>query len=215
MRPGPRGRDLSARARALTSVVLGVVAGVICTVSAGWQYGLLAGWLIGAGTFVLWLWVIIWPMSGERTKTHAVREDPGRATTDVLVLGAAVASLGAVGALLAAGGAGAGAATAQALVSFGAVGVAWAAVHTVFTTRYARLYYSGSPGGVEFNEDEPPSYGDFAYLAFTIGMTFQVSDTDLKTGEIRRTALRHALLSYLFGAVIIATMINLVAGLGK
>ncbi len=50
--------------------------------------------------------------------------------------------------------------------------MAWAAVHTVFTTRYARLYYSGSDGGIDFNQDDPPQYSDFAYLAFTIGMTF-------------------------------------------
>jgi len=204
-----------ARPRALVSVVLGVIVGVVGTVFAGWRYGLLAGWIAGAGTFVAWLWVIIWPMSAEHTKSHAVREDQGRAATDALVLGAAVASLAAVGALLSAGSSGSGAETLQAVTSIGAVGVAWAAVHTVFTTRYARLYYSGKPGGVDFNEDEAPSYGDFAYLAFTIGMTFQVSDTDLKTGEIRRTALRHGLLSYLFGAVIIASVINLVAGLGK
>jgi uncharacterized membrane protein len=66
---------------------------------------------------------------------------------------------------------------------------------------------------VDFNQDDPPRYADFAYLAFTIGMTFQVSDTDLKTTEIRATALRHALLSYLFGSVILAATINLIAGL--
>jgi uncharacterized membrane protein len=93
--------------------------------------------------------------------------------------------------------------------------LAWAAIHTVFTTRYARLYYRGTSGGIDFNEKEAPRYSDFAYLAFTIGMTYQVSDTDLKTKEIRATALRQALLSYLFGVVIIAAMINLIAGLGK
>jgi uncharacterized membrane protein len=66
---------------------------------------------------------------------------------------------------------------------------------------------------VDFNEASRPRYADFAYLAFTLGMTFQVSDTALTTREVRATALRHALLSYLFGAVIIATTINLVAGL--
>jgi len=70
-------------------------------------------------------------------------------------------------------------------------------------------------GGVNFNQDAPPRYLDFAYLAFTIGMTFQVSDTDLQTGSIRATALRRALLSYLFGAVILATTINLFSGLGS
>jgi uncharacterized membrane protein len=68
-------------------------------------------------------------------------------------------------------------------------------------------------GGIDFNQDERPSYVDFGYLALTIGMTFQVSDTDLQRPAIRVTALRHALLSYLFGAVILAATINLVAGL--
>ena len=70
-------------------------------------------------------------------------------------------------------------------------------------------------GGVNFNQDQPPCYLDFAYLAFTIGMTFQVSDTDLESPAIRHTALRHALVSYLLGAVIVAGTINLVAGLTK
>jgi uncharacterized membrane protein len=70
-------------------------------------------------------------------------------------------------------------------------------------------------GGVDFNAEGAPCYIDFAYLALTIGMTFQVSDTNLKTTNIRRTALRHALLSYAFGTLIIATTINLIAGLTK
>jgi len=100
-------------------------------------------------------------------------------------------------------------------VAVGVISVvlAWVAVHSVFTLRYARIYYSGRNGGVDFNEDTDPDYADFAYLAFTIGMTFQVSDTDLTSRAIRRTALRHALISYLFGAVIVGLIINVVASL--
>ena len=90
--------------------------------------------------------------------------------------------------------------------------LAWACVHLVYALRYADLYYSDGDG-IDFNESEDPNYRDFAYLAFTIGMTYQVSDTSLKTKAIRHTALRHALLSYLFGTAIIAVMINVVAGL--
>jgi uncharacterized membrane protein len=87
--------------------------------------------------------------------------------------------------------------------------VSWVAIHTVFTLRYAQLYYSGAPGGIDFNQPEPPAYVDFAYLAFTIGMAFQVSDTGLQTRKIRATVLRQALLSYVFGVVIVAMTINL------
>jgi uncharacterized membrane protein len=92
---------------------------------------------------------------------------------------------------------------------------AWAVLHTTFTLKYARAYYGDHVGGINFNQDEPPAYRDFAYLSFTLGMTFQVSDTNIETSPIRALALRHALLSYLFGAVIIAVTINLLAGLSN
>lgn len=86
----------------------------------------------------------------------------------------------------------------------------------MFTLRYARLYYVNGSGGIDFNQgDDPPAYVDFAYLAFTIGMTYQVCDTDLKTRKIRATALRQALLSYVFGAMVLALTVNLVAGLSN
>lgn len=67
---------------------------------------------------------------------------------------------------------------------------------------------------LDFNQEDPPQYRDFAYVALTIGMTSQVSDTSLKSTVMRLTAIRHALMSYFFGAVILATVINLIAGLG-
>jgi uncharacterized membrane protein len=59
-----------------------------------------------------------------------------------------------------------------------------------------------------------PTYKDFAYMAFTVGMTFQVSDTDIHSPQIRHTVLRHGLLSYLFGSLILAAAVNIIAGLG-
>jgi uncharacterized membrane protein len=133
----------------------------------------------------------------------------------VIVLSAAVASLAAVGFfLLQASSAKGSSQDVLAATGVATVALSWFVVHTVFVLRYALLYYTGHDGGVDFNQPTPPRYSDFAYLAFTLGMTFQVSDTDLQTPAIRATALRHALLSYLFGAVILATTINLVAGLG-
>jgi uncharacterized membrane protein len=79
--------------------------------------------------------------------------------------------------------------------------------------RYAALYYGRPGGGIDFNSAEPATYRDFAYLAFTVGMTFQVSDTDITRREMRHQVLRHALISFLFGAVILATTVNVVAGL--
>ncbi len=109
----------------------------------------------------------------------------------------------------------------------GAIVSSWGVVHTVFTLRYAALYYRGPDGGVNSNEDDKLTYVDFAYLvprqatfleaapAFTIGMTYQVSDTNLTSKVMRHTALRHALISYVLGTVIIAATINVAAGLVK
>jgi len=198
--------------RLLVAGPAGVVAGLAAGFAWNWRYGLLAGWMVAGLLFVTWTLLTIWPLGPAETARHALRDDPGRGTLDLLVLLAAVASLGAVAILLLEQ------ATNSAIdsvLSVASVVLAWVSVHTVYTTRYALLYYSHDRGGIDFNQAEPPAYVDFAYLAFTLGMTYQVSDTDLQTRPIRVTALRHALLSYLLGAVVLATVINLVAGLGS
>jgi uncharacterized membrane protein len=208
-------RDEPATVRVAVSALSGVLAGIVTSLWGDWRYGTLVGWMVAAAVFVTWMWINIGSMDAPTTARHAVREDPGRAITDVAVVVAAVASLGAVGLLLVGGHSGGGEQDLQAALNVGSVVLAWATLHTMFTTRYARIYYDGPDDDVDFNEPHPPRYADFAYLAFTIGMTFQVSDTALRTKTIRATVLRHALLSYLFGSVIVAMMINLVAGLGK
>ncbi|HEY3869443.1 MAG TPA: DUF1345 domain-containing protein [Actinocrinis sp.] len=198
------------------SLVAALVAGAVSGVLGAGRAAPLIGWDVLAVVFCGWVWSTVWNLDARATEGHAQRENPGRALTDLVVLGAAVASLTAVGVVLFGAGGEPGAAKyLQAALALASVFVTWTLVHTVFTLTYARLYYSGRPGGIDFNESEPPQYSDFAYLAFTIGMTFQVSDTDIQTKQIRRTALRHAWISFPFGAVIIATSINLVSGLAK
>jgi uncharacterized membrane protein len=93
--------------------------------------------------------------------------------------------------------------------------LSWALVNTVFALKYARRYYSGGDGGIEFGQEEPPAYSDFAYVAFTVGMSFAAPETRLADTSIRKVALGHALLSYLFGTVVIAVAVNLVANLAQ
>jgi uncharacterized membrane protein len=163
--------------------------------------------------------VTIWPLDAQATADLAAREDPTQVVADAVLLLAAVASLGAIGAVIAQSRSSHGSVeAAQIGLSVGSVVISWVLVHTIFTLRYARLYYSGgahSEGGVDFEHHVRPPYSDFAYLSFTIGMTFQVSDTDLQSAAYRRLALRHALVSYLFGAVIVAAMVNLIASLAS
>jgi uncharacterized membrane protein len=199
---------VSAGVGLLTAIVTGVLAPI-------WVVPL-ASWVLAALVFLVWMWRSIWPLSPTLTADRSRSEDPGPATTDVLMLSASVVSLLAVGLVLVQANRSTGLERGFLVsLSVASIILSWAVVHTVFSLRYAALYYSGTPGGVDFNEDDPPDFADFAYLALTIGMTYQVSDTNLKTKPIRRTAVRHALLSFAFGTLIIATTINLVAGLGQ
>jgi uncharacterized membrane protein len=153
-------------------------------------------------------------LDAAQSKSHAVREDTSIRLSELIILTSGVALLAAVGLVLVRAGAATGG-TKASLIVLGVLSVAltWALLHTVFTLRYARTYYRRPVGGIDFNEEDPPTYLDFAYLALTIGMTFQVSDTNLTTKSIRRIALVHALLSYLYGAVIVALVINVVSSL--
>jgi uncharacterized membrane protein len=210
----PRVSGPAAATRVAVAVAAGTCAGVLASVPGGWQIATLVGWDVAAVVYVAWTWTTIWRRDPAATAQLTLREDPGRATADALLLVASVASVLAIALVITAGGAGSpGARDVRAALAVASVALSWTVVQTVFTSRYARLYYSHPAGGIDFNQEAPPRYSDFAYLAFTVGMTFQVSDTDLQTSAVRATALRHALLSYLLGAVILATTINLISGL--
>lgn len=205
-----------ARTKLLVSFGAAIVVGAAAAAAGAGRAAPMIGWDILALTYCGWVWSTVWRMDAEATAGHATREDPSRDQADLVLLGAAIASLAAVGAeLFGAGSTPGNLKYIEAGLALVSVFVSWTLVHTVFTLKYARLYYSGTPGGIDFNGSGLPDYPDFAYLAFTIGMTFQVSDTNIKTKLIRRTALRHAWLSFPLGAVIIAACINLVSGLAK
>jgi uncharacterized membrane protein len=189
------------------------VAAIALAQGASWSVAALGATDVAAFVFVASVWISVAGADTAVTARLARAEDASRAAAEAVLLGAGAASLLAVGFTLAQASRthapARGLLTALALVS---VALAWSAVHTVYALRYARLYYSPPDGGIDF-KGERPDYLDFAYLALTIGMTFQVSDTDLTAKRIRRQALRHALTSYVFGTVIVAITVSSVASL--
>ena len=208
--------DVPIGLRIAVATTLGVASAVAVGLTAGWPYSPPAGWIVAALTYLAWTWLIVWRLDAAGTRAHATRyrdDDSTPWILDLAVLIASVASLGGVGYLFVAGSAGGDADAA--VVGALSVVAAWLTVHTIYMLRYARLYYGGAEeGGINFNDDAyRPDYGDFAYLAFTLGMTYQVSDTNLTARPMRMAALRHALLSFLLGAIILAITINLVASL--
>ena len=210
------GQGVSSGMRIGVSALVGASAALVAILLGSALISPAIGWDAGALTFLVWTWLSIGPMSAQETAAHGTREDPSRPVSDVVLIASAVVSLGAVGIVLVQAGSEQGAAQdLLAGVGVATVALSWLLVHTVYTLQYARLYYTDEPGGIDFNQADPPRYADFAYLSLTLGMTFQVSDTDLQEPRIRATVLRQALLSYLFGVVIVATTINLIASLGS
>jgi len=199
---------------------VGLLVGVLLAPVVRWQVAVLGGWDATGLAFLFSVWPVILRADAAGTEHLQTREDMTRDTARLLLLAACAASLvSVVFALHLAGletGADRAALIAVAVVS---VVVSWIVVNTVFTLRYAADYYRaprGGTAGIDFGgtpASDPPDYRDFAYMAFTIGMTYQVSDTNLRNRRIRRTVLLHALVAYLFGVVIVAAGVNVVAGL--
>ncbi len=196
--------------------VAGIAVGGLTAGAAPIALAAIVAWDTVAVLFVAVTWAQVSQYGPDLVKKHATREDPSRVVSDAILLVASIASLGAVALILVnAKGTPSGAQISSTTLAVISVMASWLMVHTLYALRYAELYYTAPTGGVDFGDTKTPVYADFAYLAFTMGMTYQVSDTSLKSREFRSMGLRHALLAYLLGTVIIATTINLVAGLGK
>lgn len=98
----------------------------------------------------------------------------------------------------------------------------WIIVHTTFGFHYAHMYYNNDETdpkkhaeGLDFPNEKRPDYLDFAYFSFVVGMTFQVSDVQITSRMIRRSALVHGLISFVLNTFVVALTINLIAGLKK
>lgn len=205
----------SERVRATIAASVGLIALAVGLAVTVWELAILIAWIATCATLLAWTWGEIWRLGPEQTAQVATREDDSRTATRMIVVGAAALSLAAVVIGLRRASAAAQPLRATLItVAMLTVVASWCTVHSLFMLRYAHLFYRGNqPGGIEFPGRDAPSYRDFAYLGFTVGMTFQVSDTAIDDREIRATVLRHAVVSYLFGTAIIAATINVLAGL--
>ena len=207
--------------RALGRLAVAIVIATLATELLSLRFAvpvqLIGGWDAGGIGMLLLSWTMITSADAARTQARAGAYDPGRRTVYVVVTFTSFVTLFA--ATYVARHVKELAATGESAIlagfSLAAVAIAWGLTHTSFTFRYAHLYYREDDegiGGITFAGDEAPSYFDFAYFAFTIGMCFQVSDTTVTSCQIRRTVLAHALLSFAYSTVILAFVLNLVFG---
>jgi uncharacterized membrane protein len=203
--------------RTISVAFVGLIGGVVLGQFASWELAVVGGWDTSAIAFLATVWPVIIRADEHQTEMIAAREDQTGGTATALLLSASVASLLGVGFALTVAGRQSGAERVLFIgVAVLTVVLSWTLVNTVYTLRYAHLQLGTAADGITFGDSsasQPPTYRDFAYVAFTIGMTYQVSDTVVRDHRTRLTVLSHALLSYVFGTVIVAGAINLIAGL--
>ncbi|MFD7572794.1 DUF1345 domain-containing protein [Streptomyces sp. NPDC056460] len=202
---------LSAVPRLALSALVAAAVGAVVGAATHAPLGVLSAIAVGETVFVVAGWVTLWPMDATATHRNVRREEFRPVVEELAVVGTAVAGLVGIVVLLLIGRSDL--SHAAAAIALAGVFMAWAALHLMYATRYAYIYYLRPGGGIDFNSREPPRYSDFLYFSYNLGMTYQVSDTDVSSTTIRAVALRHCLLSYVFGASILATTINLVTGI--
>jgi uncharacterized membrane protein len=215
-------RNLDVHQRLLIAAVVALVTFLLASGRVRPSLQSIFTWNAFAWCFILFSWVKIVFADARTSVQTAKLEDTGRMVIFVFVILAAVTSLFAVAVLIGeAKGLSKAAVTGHLLLAGCTVISSWVLVHTVFTVHYAHAYYrqvddaqdSSEGAGVEFPGEKQPDFLDFAYFSFVIGMTCQVSDVQISGRGIRRLALVHGLLSFLFNTVILALTINLASGL--
>jgi uncharacterized membrane protein len=202
---------MTANARQLVSVLIGCVVGVIVAVIWSVPLGALAAIAVIGAAFVISAVIVLWPMDADATRRHVGREDFRPAVDELFVVALAIGAVTVIALILILGRSHG--QNVAAAIGLAGVFMNWAVLHMMYAARYAHLYYAAPVGGIDFNSDESPAYRDFFYFSYNLGMTYQVSDTSVSSSAIRSVVLRHCLLSYIFGTVILAATINLVAGI--
>ncbi|HVS94159.1 MAG TPA: DUF1345 domain-containing protein [Mucilaginibacter sp.] len=178
-------------------------------------------WMSFAVSAIIMIWITFLSSHPREVRKIARLQDSSRVMLFAFVIIASVVSLTAVYYLLKSSKHGGADVSEHVLLAITAVFISWWLVHTIFTTRYAHLYYDtdkddGSPrkgGGLQFPDEVEPDYLDFVYFSFVIGMTFQVSDVEISSRHIRRLAWLHGLISFVFNTAIVALSINVISGL--
>ncbi|WP_353951702.1 DUF1345 domain-containing protein [Knoellia sp. S7-12] len=200
--------------RLLIAAVIGIPVGLLIPLGGADDafIRVLACYALSGAAFAGPLAFTVFTEDPAQTRSRMEGGDGERRLSDVVVVFVGLASLLGVAVLLIGSRSDGDAKAAAAIVGLATVAVGWLCVQAVYTIRYARIYYATDEPPIDFNDDEDPALSDFAYFSLNLGMTYQVSDTNVRTRSLRKVILAHTMLSYLYGTVVIATTVNLVAG---
>lgn len=179
-------------------------------------------WDVFAITFLIISWIVLFNRPTSQIRKIAKKDDGSVAFVFTVILFSSFASMITVLLLIVSKKTSPNDEAFNLAVTVMSILLSWLMVHTTFTFHYAHLYYddhkndsSRQAKGLEFPSEDAPNYLDFAYFAFVIGMTFQVSDVQITSGHLRKVVLFHGLLSFALNTFVVAFTINIIAGLQK
>ncbi len=182
---------------------------------------LMIGWNTFSTLIILEYWLTFLFINSGQIRQQSKIEDASRTVTFLVILVSTLASFLAVLLLLLTKQKFQGTETFHLVIAISGMLLSWFLIHTLFTAKYAHIYYGDADetpdahaGGLDFPGDKKPEYIDFAYFSFVLGMTFQVSDVSITSKRLRNLAMWHGMLSFGYNTIMIALTINLIAGLG-
>jgi uncharacterized membrane protein len=213
--------NLHSTHRLLISLALGLIAYFAIWVKESSMAHIMIGWDTFAISMLALSWINFFTTTDKHIRKEAKVEDSSRVIIFVIILISTFASFLAVLLLVLDSSASDKERAISLPIAIAGMLLSWLVVHTTFAYRYAHLFYASDDddpnkhvGGLEFPGEDPPDFLDFAYFSFVIGMTFQVSDVEIASKNIRRITLLHSLIAFGFNTIVVALTINIIAGLG-
>lgn len=201
-------RIVYSRPRLFISIAIGLAALLVLPWSWRQTTRCLLAWDISLVLYLILAFTTVFSCGAEFMRRQAALQDDGRFFILGMTSSAAFASIVAI--LLELGATNR--APAQLVLAVVTIALSWAAIHTTFALHYAHEYFRGDKaGGVLFPGGDDPDYWDFVYFSFVIGMTAQVSDVGITDKMIRRTAIVHGVVSFVFNTALLALMVNIAA----
>lgn len=212
------------RHRTVLCGFLGIGAGVVGWKMFGWskEVAVLVSWILGVGSYLVLLGSVIFMADGPMTQRRVSKDDPSPKYLLIVVTVVALLVNATLGVILTSVG-NRSAINARTILSLSALSVvlSWFLLHTAFGQQYARLYYDdfdeqgrpfpgGLRGGLTFPGTDPPNYHDFLYVAFTVGLTYAMSDVSVTSCKLRRLVLIHSIISFFFYSMVLGVVLNAV-----
>jgi uncharacterized membrane protein len=206
-------RIIRARPRLFLSACL-VAAAMLLAPGGGQVAGrMIIGWDIGVAFYLVLAFAVFAKADPAMIRRYAAQQDEGGVAILILTATAALASLGAIVFVLVVAGK-SGRDPLHLALALVTIALSWAFTHVMFALHYAHEFYAKNKhkgGGLKFPGEGEPDYWDFLYFSLVIGMTSQVSDVAITAKSIRRTALAHGVVAFVFNATLLALAVNIAA----